>query len=281
MPLVTLTPTPPPSPGPRLPRDPRAAAAAAAYVALAVADTRLAGCPDDRVRRWRLLTKPLLMPALATGFALATPDESGLLRRGTLAAHVLSGAGDVALLGHSEKAFLAGLGSFFGAHVAYVAAFASQARPWDDRSHLGGAQAAAVTFAALGPALGWAAGRRAPELRAPVVAYAGILTSMVAASSRLGDQVSPGTRRTVVLGTATFLASDATIALRRFVLRSPTPRSDAVVMATYTAGQGLIASGVARALRTSRRERGVATPRSSAGPHHRPGSREPVADREG
>ena len=201
------------------------------------------------MRRLRLLTKPLLMPALATAFAHGTPDDGSRLRRGTLAAHALSGAGDVALLGHSEKAFLTGLGSFFGAHIAYVAAFAAEGRPWSDRSHLGGVRAAAAAFATLGPTLGWAAGRRSPELRAPVVAYAGILTSMVATSSRLGEHVPLSARRAVVLGTGTFLASDATIGLRKFVLRDPSPRSDAVVMATYTAGQALIAAGVAQALR--------------------------------
>ncbi len=248
-------------------RDPRVVAPGAAYVALAVLDTRLAGHPDPRVRRRRLLTKPLLMPTLAAAFARATAGPVGdgrnsagsggsrdwrPLRRGVLAAQALSGAGDVALLGQGERAFLAGLGSFFGAHIAYVAAFASQARPWSDRSHRTGLRVAAGTFAALGPSLGWAAGRRSPELRGPVVAYAGILTSMVAASSRLGDHLSPASRRVVVLGTATFLASDATIALRRFVLPAPRPRSDAVVMATYTAGQGLIAAGVAAAVRAPR-----------------------------
>ncbi|GAA1925395.1 lysoplasmalogenase [Nocardioides marmoribigeumensis] len=252
-----MTPSPPAPPHPSRPsaparpllRHPQALAAARAYTALALVDTRLAGHADPSVRRWRRLTKPLLMPALASAFSLATPQEASVLRRGTLVAQALSGAGDVALLGQGERAFLAGLGSFFGAHIAYVTAFASRARPRHDRSHLTGTKAAAATFATLGPALAWAAGRRAPALRAPVVAYAGILSSMVATSSRLGDDVAPSARRTVVVGTATFLASDATIALRRFVLSSPTPRSDAVVMATYTAGQGLIAAGVAAALR--------------------------------
>jgi uncharacterized membrane protein YhhN len=243
----TTRPSTPPRPSPW--RDPRVLAAATAYAALAVADTRLAGHPDPRARRGRLLTKPLLMPALAGAFALATPEDRSTLRRGTLAAHAFSGLGDVALLGSREPAFLAGLGSFFGAHIAYVAAFAAEGRPLDDRTHLTGAKAAAVTFATLGPTLGWAAGRRSPALRGPVVAYAGILTSMFAASTRLGEHVPASARRTVAVGTGTFLASDATIGLRRFVLRSPTPRSDAVVMATYTAGQGLIAAGVAHALR--------------------------------
>jgi len=275
---TTPSPTvPPPSRTSALPlREPRVLAAAAAYTALAAADTRLAGHPDPRVRRGRLLVKPLLMPTLAGAFALATPDDGSVLRRGTLAAHALSGAGDIALLRHSDTAFLAGLGSFFGAHIAYVAAFAGEGRPWRDREHLGGVKAAALTFATLGPALGWAAGRSSPELRAPVVAYAGILTSMFAASSRLGEHLPAGARRSVVVGTGTFLASDATIGLRRFVLRSPQPRSDAVVMATYTVGQGLIALGVAHALR-----RRGARPGAGRGDAPLPGRTEPPARVEG
>ena len=257
-------------------REPRVLACAAAYAALAATDTRLAGHPDPRVRRWRVAVKPLLMPTLAAAFVTATPDDGSRLRRGTLAAQALSGAGDVALLRHSDTAFLAGLSSFFGAHIAYVAAFAGEGRPWSDREHLGGVKAAALTFATLGPALGWAAGRSSPALRLPVVAYAGILTSMFATSSRLGEHLPPAARRAVVVGTGTFLASDATIGLRRFVLRSPQPRSDAVVMATYTVGQGLIAAGVAHALR----HRGV-RPGAGRGDAPLPGRTEPPTRVEG
>jgi uncharacterized membrane protein YhhN len=158
----------------------------------------------------------------------------------------------VALLGSGRRAFLAGLGSFFGAHISYVAAFGSVARPWRDRTHLDGVRAAAAAFAGLAPSLSWAAGRREPALRGPVAAYAGIITTMLAASSRMDDRVPARARRTVVVGSATFLVSDATIALRKFVFRSSTPRSDAVVMGTYTAGQGLIALGVTAALRALR-----------------------------
>ena len=97
----------------------------------------------------------------------------GALRRGTLAAHALSGAGDVALLRHNDTAFLAGLGSFFGAHIAYVASFATEGRPLRDREHMAGVKAAAATFATLGPALGWAAGRSSPSCIRPAPRISG------------------------------------------------------------------------------------------------------------
>ena len=237
---------------------PRASAVAAsvAYAGLAVADTVLAAHPSASVRRWRLATKPLLMPALGTAFATAvahpTTTRPRLLERGTLVAQGLSWGGDVALLGSGEPAFLAGLGSFFGAHVAYVGAFASAGRPVADHTHTSGVKAALGVAATLGPLMGWAAGRRAPELRAPVAAYATILSAMYATSTRLSADVPEPARQTVVAGTTLFLLSDATIGARKFLVREPRPWSDGVVMATYTLGQGLIALGVARAVRARR-----------------------------
>ena len=231
---------------------PRHRAATGAYVALSAADTVLAAHPSPAVRRWRLLSKPLLMPALAVAFATAV-DEDGdgsVLQRGTAAAQLLSWGGDVALLSKSEPAFLAGLGSFFGAHIAYVGAFGSAGRPLTDTSDLEGVKAAGMFFAALGPSMGWLAGRRSAKLRAPVVAYAGILSSMFATSTRLSPSLPEDARRTVMAGTALFLLSDLTLGIRRFVMKEPGPRSDGFVMATYTAGQGLIAAGVAKAVRT-------------------------------
>lgn len=239
----------------------RTAAAASAYAALAVADTRLATRTSAGARGLRLLTKPLLMPTLALAYAEATrpaPTElapragARRLRTGTLTAQALSGLGDVALLGSGQRSFLTGLGSFFAAHVSYVAAYSGVARPWTDRSHRAGVVAAAGVFATAGPALALAAGRRDPALRGPVLAYAGVLSSMVAASTRLSPAVPMGARATLAAGTASFLVSDATIGLRNFVWRDPSSRSDGFVMGSYTLGQGLIALGSAAAVRARR-----------------------------
>ncbi len=223
--------------------------AAAGYVALSVADTLLAGSASPARRRLRVVTKPLLMPALGTAFALTAGDGGGTLRGATVTAQALSGVGDIALLSKSEPAFLAGLSSFFGAHVAYTAGFASSARAWTDPTHRGGLVAGAAIAATAGPVMGWAAGRQSEQLKGPVIAYAGILAAMTAASTRLSDDVPLTARRTTVAGTALFLLSDTILATRKFLMPHAGPRSDAAVMATYTAGQGLIAAGVARAVR--------------------------------
>ena len=225
------------------------------YAALAATDTVLAGSASPRVRRARLVTKPLLMPTLAAAF-LGSPQPEpsrSLLRHGTVAAQALSGVGDTALLSKSDPAFLTGLSAFFGAHVAYTAGFASAGRPLSDTSHLDGVKGAAAAFAGLGPVMSWAAGRKSPQLRRPVLAYAGILCSMFAASTRLDPGLPRQARRTLVTGTALFLASDSILATKRFLLTDPPERLESAVMATYTAGQGLIALGVSQTERAPAR----------------------------
>src|SRR3954447_8647702 len=85
-----------------------------AFAVLAAADTLLAATGRDGARR---LTKPLLMPTLMRG-------KDGPVKR----ALALGGAGDVALLGHGDAAFLAGLGSFLAGHVAWIAALRPRSR---------------------------------------------------------------------------------------------------------------------------------------------------------
>ena len=238
------------------PADPSPARVAmpfAAYAALAATETCLAGHPSARRRRWRTVTKPLLMPALMTAFVRAVGPRAdapggrpGFTRTGTLLAQGLSGGGDVALLSKAEPAFLAGVGSFFGAHVAYTATFVANGRPLTDPT---GRRTTLLTLGAAGslvPAVSWVAGRRAPRLRGPVAAYAAMITAMVGSSTRLSDDVPTPARRRIRAGTGLFLASDSILAVRKFVVREPRPWSDAVVMATYSAGQGLIALGLAQ-----------------------------------
>jgi uncharacterized membrane protein YhhN len=234
--------------------------AAAAFAALALADTYLAGQPSAPRRALRVLTKPAMMPALMLAFARgtqlqapATPTRRHVVTRtGTLVAQGLSGGGDVALLSKAEPAFLAGVGSFFGAHVAYTATFLTHGRPLSDPTGRGATLATLAGGGALVPAVSWAAGRRAPGLRGPVAAYAAMITAMVGSSTRLSDDVPEQARRRILAGTALFLASDSVLAVRKFLLHDPRPWSDGVVMATYTAGQGLIALGLAQVARAPR-----------------------------
>jgi uncharacterized membrane protein YhhN len=135
----------------------------------------------------------------------------------------LSAAGDVLLLGKGRRAFLAGIGAFLLAHVAYAAAFAPAARvsPW--------VGAILASFAALLVRWLW------PHLgafRAPVLAYAAAITAMLLLALGVGSPL-------VRIGAALFYASDLAVARDRFV--RPGLENRVVGLPLYYAGQLLLA----------------------------------------
>ncbi|MGH3418716.1 MAG: lysoplasmalogenase [Streptosporangiaceae bacterium] len=179
------------------------------------ADTLLAATGCDRPRR---LTKPLLMPVLMAG--RDRPAQRAL---------ALGGAGDVALLGSNQTAFIAGLGCFLGGHVAWIIALRQcpgrgrlRARPALAAPHL-------VTFGAVNAYL-W---KRTGQDRIPVIVYSTALLTMSLAAL---DSGSPRT----AAGGALFLASDTLLALERFG-GLHLPAHEGLVMATYTSAQALLA----------------------------------------
>jgi len=224
----------------------------AVYAALAIADSVAAGkSGSTAARRLRYVLKPALMPALSAAFLEGTRGsgargDTDLLRTGTAAAQAFSWGGDVALLGTSERSFLTGVGSFFGAHVAYIAAFLSVRGEGKDYD-TAGLKVALGLWLTTAPLMSFAAGRKDPALRVPVAAYATILSGMFATSRMLDPALPQGPRRTLQAGTALFLISDTVLAVQKFLLTEPRPVLESVVMTTYTAGQGLIAAGVASA----------------------------------
>ena len=212
------------------------ARAGATYAALAAADTALAG--SARLRSLRLLTKPLLMPTLAATLWTADRDDPSVRR--TLAAQALCWGGDVALMGPGRRPFLAGLGSFLAAHLAYVSAF--RRRTTTPLLGTTSGRTALVAGAVLAPSMGLAAWRRDSRLAAPVAAYGVVLTTMVAASAAVPAERG---RRRILAGTTLFLLSDTLIGLQKFVMTERSATLESAVMATYTAGQWLISEGVA------------------------------------
>lgn len=225
----------------------RTLAATVAFAALSLTDTVLAGRSTKTARRARFVVKPLLMPTLRFAFTEATPGRHDRLARTTKAAQGFSWVGDVALLGSGERAFLVGVGSFFASHVSYIAGFGSvrdrsQAAP---RLKHPGVGAALGLWVVSAPVLGFAARRSDPKLAVPVVGYAGILSAMFASSTLIGPAVRPWARGTIQAGTGLFLISDSVLGAEKFLLRGEHPALESAVMATYTAGQLLIAAGVA------------------------------------
>jgi uncharacterized membrane protein YhhN len=186
------------------------------FVALAAADTLLAGTGRDR-ERW--LTKPLLMPVLMAGSD-----------RGSRRALALGGAGDVALLGDSDAAFTAGLACFLAGHAAWIHAL--RQRP--GRGRLRSRPALAAPYLAAFGALNVYLWPRTGKDRLPVLAYSTALLAMSLAA------LDSGSGRTAA-GGALFLLSDTLLALDKFA-GLHLPAHEGVVMATYTTAQALLAS---------------------------------------
>ncbi len=219
-----------------------ARSAVAAYAALAVLDTGLAGLSSPAAHQVRMVTKTLLMPALGMATHRAAAGRTSGLVRGVQVGQAFSWAGDVALQFRGDRNFLIGLGSFFAAHSAYIATFVS-ARDPEARLTAPGDVAAALTWAIAGPALAVAASRQNRALSVPVAAYAAVLTAMFATSTTLDRSIPAPARHRIVAGTALFLLSDTLLAAAKFLRPASSPVWGSAVMATYTAGQFLIADG--------------------------------------
>ncbi|MCR6690253.1 lysoplasmalogenase [Cellulomonas sp.] len=192
------------------------------------------------------VTQCLLAPLLAAALVAATRWPRTAAVRWALAGLGASFLGDAApRLLAGDGAFLVMVACFLLAQVAYVVAFARYAR----RSVL---RTRPVVLVAYGAVLAVLVGLCAPHagaLLVPVAVYAGVLTAMAVLATGLGPVGA--------VGGAVFLVSDALIALARFVPGWDLPGQDLAVMATYAAGQCLLAVAVAR---TGRRRAVTAVP---------------------
>lgn len=209
----------------------------AAYAALSLADTVLVGL-GPRGRPAHYVVKPLLMPVLAAGLGDSAGTADPVVRR-VLAAQAFSWGGDVALMSTREREFLAGVASFFGAHLAYVSAFRELGAGSPAQTRAG--RAVLVAAGVLVPGNALAAWRKDPRFGGPIGVYGLVLTAMAAAATALPD--TPGRRR-VRAGAALFLLSDSLIGAQQFLRDEPHPALESAVMATYTAGQWLLADGL-------------------------------------
>lgn len=220
----------------------------AAYLGLAAADTWLAGSARPAAHRARLLTKPLLMPTLAGSLATDARAFPSPLRTTTLVAQAFGWGGDVALLRHGTKAFAVGAGSFGVGHASYLTGFRSRA----GRGPLHGTTVGRIAvglFAAGGPGMAIGAARHERILGPAVLGYTGLLASMLAQADHLERSVPQRSRRLTLAGASLFVASDTLLGVRKFWWTSAPPRTESVVMASYTLGQLLLSKGAASAYR--------------------------------
>lgn len=182
------------------------------------------------------LAKPLTMVAL-TAAALSMGAADTAPGRWLLAGLVLGLLGDVALLGSSERRFMAGLSAFLLGHLAYVAAFLPVG-PQSLVAALPGVVLVVALVALVGPpVLRAAAAQGGPGLGGAVAAYMLVIGAMVVTAWGTG-------RPLVAAGATVFMVSDAVLAHARFV--RPWARASLLVMVTYHLGQVLIVLGLLR-----------------------------------
>jgi uncharacterized membrane protein YhhN len=147
---------------------------------------------------------------------------------------VFGAIGDIALLGRSNRAFLAGLVAFLIGHIAYVVAAAAVA-PLATWPQL----AAIVPVIAAGVALrGWL-WPKLGALKVPVIFYVLVITAMVVGSFATWRT---GHCRYFTIGAVIFFLSDLCVARDKFI--APGFANKLVGLPLYFAGQLLIAHSI-------------------------------------
>lgn len=131
-----------------------------------------------------------------------------------IAALALSAAGDAFLAYDGERAFMAGLGSFLAAHIAYIALFIVIGGNAIDGWRIVVAGVMTVFAASF---LAWLWNKVPGELRIPVAVYAAAILGMGLASLTVPNEV-------VTLGAILFIASDAFLASGKFALAQNSPK---------------------------------------------------------
>ena len=175
----------------------------------------------------RTIIKTLAIAALV---ALAVIMDGPWL---LIAALALSALGDLFISRDGEAAFLAGLGSFLAAHIAYVALFWGVVGGFSALSPV-----VAVLFAIYAIAmLRWLWPHLA-EMKAPVCAYIAVIYAMGVTAAAAPVSLWP-----IIAGAAMFVISDSVLAAETFVFKDKPRRWTApVIWSTYYASQVLIAA---------------------------------------
>jgi uncharacterized membrane protein YhhN len=201
----------------------------------------LVGAEHRHARTLRMVAKPIASLAfIAVGHAAAHADTS--FERHILLGLVLGAAGDVALLGASNRAFMVGLVAFLLGHLAYVIGCIHLVDP-PRTLHLAGVYAAAPVAVGLG-ALAWL-WPKLGSMRVPVIFYVATIIAMVIAAiaAARSDALPARNGRLLAAGAVLFFASDLAVARDKFVEKSFWNR--AWGLPAYYAGQLLIAWSLA------------------------------------
>lgn len=187
---------------------------------------------EYRGPRWQVYVfKPATTALLLLIAWLGGGEASSLYRAGVLLGLAFSLAGDVFLMLPSDR-FVAGLGAFLAAHLAYLAAFLGTApgRPFSAALILYGAYAVGL-LAFLWPRLG--------KMCGPVLVYGAVLALMAWRAYERWAALGTEAAALATVGAGLFVLSDSALAVNRF--RRPFHAAQAVVLTTYYAAQWFLA----------------------------------------
>jgi len=203
----------------------------AATIVSAVACLVLVGAEYRKAARWRTVSKWIASLAFIVVGVLAASSGSGSAYTTWIVIGLVLGAvGDIALLGKSDRAFLAGLGAFLLGHIAYVVAIAQLASPMSWPRLAGPLALAPIVVG--GAALAWL-WPKLREMTIPVILYVLTIVTMVIGALAVREH------ELLALGAVLFFASDLAVARDKFVAAGFTNR--AWGLPCYFAAQLLIA----------------------------------------
>jgi len=171
------------------------------------------------------VARAALKAVASSGFLLVAASHLSADRYAVLLAAglVLSALGDMLMLGASRPAFLASVGAFLLAHLAYAAAFVPRSQP---------SLLVAIVLLAAGVLVVRALWPHLGELRVPVLVYALAISAMLLLALGVGQPL-------VRVGAALFYVSDLTVARDRFV--APGVANRVIGLPLYYAAQVLLA----------------------------------------
>ncbi|GIL24566.1 MAG: hypothetical protein BroJett042_30790 [Bacteroidota bacterium] len=186
------------------------------------------------------ITKPLLVPALAVYYLVATSQRSYLF----LTALFFCWLGDVLLmLQRDEIFFITGLIAFLTGHVLYIICYRNfrsagtgLTGPQQIRFSLPIILAGTGLVTILFPHLG--------GLQIPVLVYALVITVMAMQALFRYGYTNSKSFVLVFVGAISFMISDSLLAINKFM--QPLPLAGLAVMLTYLLAQYLIVEGVVR-----------------------------------
>ena len=191
----------------------------------------LALAGEYALTRWLVYVFKPLATLLILGVALAGTSASPTYRWLIVAGLAFSLAGDVFLMLPRDR-FVAGLASFFIAHLLYIAAFVHDGRFKLPLTVL-------LPLLAYALFLLWLVREGVGKLGPVVALYAGALAAMAWTAVGRWAEIQTQPAEYAAIGAVLFVVSDSALAVDRF--RRHFHAAQLVVLATYFAAQWLIA----------------------------------------